>query len=164
MTTATTQTAHDSSLTTESQIAARAIALNQAMKNTDQRKLNRQLVRSGVTCAISLAAGIVVFLFILFGPELGERASVFVASLLVVCACMFVVSLFAFLVPMLEALAVQKILAIQDKFERWELEEDNERLATFIREAKAADDVPAFFDQNWEAIKSLVADKPKVAT
>ena len=128
------------SATRQQAIAYRAVALHDVLLNTDQHKLKRQLWRSGLTCVGSLIGAVGLSLFIVFGRELDERAAVFVAFLLVVCACLFVVSVFAFITPMLDVFAFQRILAIQKEIECCELTEQNQMLTRTLREAANASD------------------------
>ena len=107
--------------------------------NTDQPKLMAQLFRCALTCVFSLFGSFILFLVILFGPEFSQQVSVFVTFLLAVCVGMFLLSLFAFITPVVDVVGLQKIIAVRNEHDTIELEEQRNALARILREAMDAD-------------------------
>lgn len=104
-----------------------------------QQKLMAQLLRCALTCLFTISGAFVLFLFMLWGPELNEQASMFVTFLLAVCGAMFLVSLFAFITPVVDVVGLQHITAVRKELESKRLIRQRDVLTSMVQEAMLAD-------------------------
>lgn len=89
-------------------------------------EVERQLFRAGLVAIISFVAFICVLLFMQFGPRLAGQEAVFAAFVLISCAVVFCIALYALLGPFLSHLAAERFRSTQKDLELMETTEETE--------------------------------------
>lgn len=91
-------------------LSFKLVEIPEKVKEVEVKTKNQhtQVLRSAATAIFSLIGVIAVFLFILYGPVFAEQPAVFTVFMLVVFACMFVVSVFALVINAEYAITASK--------------------------------------------------------
>ncbi len=101
-------------------------AASHAVGDVTSHKLEVNLWRGGITCAVSLLGAIGIAVFIANGPELEAPASLFVGLLLFTCIALFIVGLLSTITTVLSMYVYHRARLVHVEMESYELQEELE--------------------------------------